>query len=140
VKTRPSIQILLDTSFLLTMLRQHRDPEEEIKEAVPGRVNILIPDIVIFELERLARKASATTRAFAKTSLDFLDKRKFPIIEHKQGPSDVDMALIACALTERLPTGIATVDRALRTSLTSQGVPVIYPKTRRGLVVTKFGF
>jgi len=103
-------------------------------------VKILVLDLVLFELERLARKASAKSHAFASASLDFLEKRKFPVVEHKPGPSDVDAALIACSLTEREPTGIATVDRALRSALASQDVPVIYPRTRRGLVASKFHF
>jgi rRNA-processing protein FCF1 len=140
VKTRPAVQILLDTSFLLTMLKQHRDPVEEIRAEVPGNVRVLILDLVISELERLARRAPAKTQAFARASLDFLDKRKIPVIEHKPGPSDVDAALIACSLTEREPTGIATVDRALRSALASQDIPVIYPRTRRGLVAGKFHF
>jgi rRNA-processing protein FCF1 len=139
-KTRPSVQILLDTSFLVTMLKLHRDPEEEIRTAVPGNVKILVLDIVIFELERLARKASAKTHAFASASLDFLERRKLSVIEHKPGPADVDAALIASALTERTPTGIATVDRAIRSALASQDVPVIYPKARRGLVAERFHF
>ena len=140
MKTRSSVQILLDTSFLLTMLKQHRDPEEEIRTAVPGNVKIVFLDIVVFELERLARKASASTHAFASASLDFLEKRRIPVIEHKAGPTDVDAALIACALTEKTPTGIATVDRALRSALASQDVPVIYPRTRRGLVAERLHF
>jgi len=140
VKTRPSVQILLDTSFLLTMLKQHRDPEEEIRAGLSGNVKILVHDFVVFELERLARKASANTHAFASASLDFLQKRNVSVLEHKPGPSDVDAALIACALTEKTPTGIATVDRALRSALTSLYVPVIYPKARRGLVAERFHF
>ena len=139
-KSRHSIQILLDTSFLLTMLDQHRDPVEELRAEVHGDLKILVLDLVIFELERLARKASSKTHAFARASLDFLEKRRIPVIEHKPGPSDVDAALIACALTEQESTGIATVDRALRSALASQDVPVIYPKNRRGLVTSKFHF
>jgi rRNA-processing protein FCF1 len=140
VKTRPAVQILLDTSFLLTMLKQHRDPVEEIRAEVPGNVRVLILDLVIFELERLARKAPVKTQAYARESLDFIGNRIIPVIEHKPGPSDVDAALIACSLTEREPTGIATVDRALRSALASQDVPVIYPRTRRGLIAGKFHF
>ena len=128
-------------------IKDHRDmlyeiwlTEEEIKAEVPGDVRILILDLVILELERLARKASAKTQAFARASLDFLNKRKFSVVEHKPGPSDVDAALIACALTETKPTGIATVDRGIRTALGKQGVPVIYPRIRRGLVASKFRF
>src|SRR5438093_1597145 len=90
--------------------------------------------------EGLARKASAKTHAFASASLDFLGKRKLAVIEHKPGPTDVDAALIACALTEKTPTGVATVDRALRSALASQDVPVIYPRTQRGLVAERFHF
>lgn len=140
MKKRSRIQILLDTSFLLTMLGQHRDPVEELRAEVQGDLKILVLDLVIFELERLARRASSKTHAFASASLDFLEKRKISIIEHKPGPSDVDAALIACSLTEREHTGIATVDRALRSALGSQDVPVIYPRARRGLVASRFHF
>src|SRR5438552_4608709 len=104
VKTRPSVQILLDTSFLLTMLKQHRNPEEEIRTAVPGNVKILVLDIVVFELERLARKASSSTHAFASASLDFLAKRRILVLERKAGHTVVVAALISCALTEKTPT------------------------------------
>src|SRR5437667_10377677 len=132
VKTRPSVQILLDKRFLLTMLKQQRDPEEEIRTAVPGNVKILVVDIVVFELERLARKASASTHAFASASLDFLAKGTIPVIEHKAGPTDVDAALIACLWTEKTQTGQATVDRGRRSALPSLDGTVIYTIHGRG--------
>lgn len=113
---------------------------EEIRTAVTGNVKILVLDLVKFELERLARKASSKTHALASYSLEFLEKRKLPGIEHKPGPTDVDAALIASALTEKILTGIATVDRELRSALASQDVPVIHPKARRGLVAERFHF
>ena len=122
------------------MLKLHRDPVEEIRTAVTGNVKILVLDLVKFELERLARKASSKTHALASSSLEFLEKRKLLGIEHKPGPTDVDTALIASALTEKTLTGIATVDRELRSALASQDVPVIYPKARRGLVAERFHF
>ncbi|HVH14812.1 MAG TPA: PIN domain-containing protein [Candidatus Angelobacter sp.] len=140
MEDRPSVQILLDTSFLLTMLKQHRDPEEEIKKEVAGKVRILTLDLVVFELEKLSRRASPKTQAFAEASLELLKKRKIPVLDHKPGPTDVDAALIACALTEKKNTGIATVDRELRTALAAQGAPIIYPKARRGLVARGFQF
>ena len=122
------------------MLKLHRDPVEEIRTAVIGKVRILVLDLVKFELERLARKSSSRTHALASSSLEFLEKRKLLGIEHKPGPTDVDAALIASALTEKTLTGIATVDRELRSALASQDVPVIYPKARRGLVAERFHF
>ena len=140
MEDRTFVQVLLDTSFLLTMLKQRRDPIEEVRTEVRGNVKILIPDIVVFELQRLARRASVKTQGFARASLDFLSKRRLPVIEHKPGPTDVDAALIAWALTEKLPMGIATVDRAIRSALASLDVPVIYPRARSGLVVERLHF
>src|SRR5260370_40206865 len=119
------------------MLKQHRDPEEEIMTAVPGNVKILVLDLVIFELERLARKASAKTHAFASTSLDFLGKRQLAVVEHKPGPTDVDAALIAWALSDKTPTGIAPADRAIRPALASLDIPVIYPTARSVFVIKR---
>ena len=113
---------------------------EEIRTAVPGNVTILILDLIKFELERLARKASSKTHALASSSLEFLKKRELPVMEHKTGPTDVDAALIASALSETTLTGIATVDRELRSALASQDVPLIYPKARQGLVAERFHF
>ena len=122
------------------MLKLHLDPVQEIRTAVPGNVKILVHDLVKFELERLARKDSSKTHALANSSLEFLEKRKLPDIEHKPGPTEVDAALMACALTEKTLTGIATVDRELRSALARQDIPIIYPRARRGLVAERFHF
>src|SRR5437660_1770656 len=84
--------------------------------------------------------AYPSIHGFASARLGFLEKRRIPVIEHKAGPTNINGTLIACALTEKTPTSIATVDRALRSALASQDVPVIYPRTRRGLVAERFHF
>ena len=132
--SRQSIQVLLDTSFILTLVKRHRDPWAEIRTLIRGRVRILVMELVQFELERLSRKSSGETRLWAKTSLELLAKRRPEIVEHKTGPSDVDSSLIAHALTERTLTAIATVDREMRTVLAAQDVPVISPRSRHGLM------
>ncbi len=128
------LQILLDTSFLLTMLKQHRDLEEEIRSSIPGPIKISTLDTVVYELERLARTRSSRQGALAKAGLELIKKRKYPTLESKPGPSDVDTTLIAFALIENEPTAIATVDRELREALTAQRIPTIYPRARSGLV------
>ncbi len=107
---------------------------------MPGNLKILVLDLVKFELEHLARKATSKTHAFASSSLNYLEKRKLSVVQYAPGPTDVDAALIACALTEKTPTGIATVDRAIRSALESLNVPVVYVRARRGLVAERFHF
>jgi rRNA-processing protein FCF1 len=138
--TEPQLQILVDTSFLLTLLRQHRDLDEEIRTAVSGKVRIAVLDLVVLELERLARRGSASARNWAEVSLAYLRAKKYPVVEHKTGPSDVDASLVVYALAERAPTGIATVDGELRFALESLSIPAIWPRTRHGLVAERFHF
>ena len=95
-------------------------------------------DLVIWELERLARTTTSASATWAKASLAFLSKRNYAIAEHKPGPSDVDASLIAFALTEKIPTAIATIDRELKSALDSLGIPSLLPRTSHGIVAEGF--
>jgi rRNA-processing protein FCF1 len=116
------------------LLKQRRDLETEIRTAVPGSIRIMVPDLVLLELERLARKGSSNLRTWANAAIDFLSKRNFPVFEHRPGPTDVDASLVVFALAERMPTAIATIDTELREALKSFGIPTIRPKARYGVI------
>lgn len=126
-------QIVLDTNFIISMLRQHRDLEEEIKTAIPGGTRTVVLDLVVLELERLAR-GSGNVRTWANAALAYLAKGNFSIVEHRPGPTDVDASLVQFALSEKTPTAIATIDRQLRVALDSFDIPAISPRARFGLI------
>lgn len=128
-------KVLLDSSFLLTLLKQHRDPEAEIRAGVHSALEIVVLDLVLLEIERLVRKGTFTTRKWASTVLALLEAHRYHIEEHGQGPSDVDATIIAFALSTREPVWVATVDSALRNALRAVGVPVIMPRKNHGLLV-----
>jgi len=134
----PYSQILLDSNFVIALVRKHRDLEDEIRAEIRSKIAIVLLDLVIWELERLARATSSATATWAKAGLAFLSTRNYPIAEHKPGPSDVDASLIAFALTEKIPTGIATIDRELKRALDALGIPSILPRTSHGLVADGF--
>jgi len=131
-------QILLDSNFIIALLRKHRDLEDEIKAEIRGKIAIVVLDLVIWELERLARTRTSAVATWAKASLAFLSRRNYSIAEHKPGPSDVDASLIVFALTEKIPTAIATIDRELKGALDALGIPSILPRTSHGLVAEGF--
>jgi rRNA-processing protein FCF1 len=116
------------------MLRQRRDIEAEIRIAVHSPMRIFVLDLVILELERLARTGSANVRTWANAALDFIGMRHYPVIEHRPGPTDVDVSLVQLALAQKNPTAIATIDRELRKTLESFNIPTIWPKARYGLI------
>jgi rRNA-processing protein FCF1 len=103
---------------------------------VPGPVKIVVLDLVLLELERLARKGSAGVRTWANVAIDFLGKRNYPIVEHRPGPSDVDVSLAQFALAEKTSTAVATLDGELRNALESFGISTISPKARYGLIAS----
>ena len=135
MRERPHVNILLDSSFVITLVKQRRDLERELIDAIPRKTKIKILDLVLLELEHLARKSSSATQTSAKASLELLAKRGFQVLEHKPGPVDVDASLMAFALSERRPTAIATLDRGLREGSKALGITVISPKRVHGLMV-----
>jgi rRNA-processing protein FCF1 len=131
-------QIVPDTSFVISLLKQRRDFEDEMSGAISGKVRIVMLDLVVLELERLARIGPSAISKWAKANMELLHKRNYPVVEHKPGPSDVDSSLIAFAISEKTPTGIATLDRELITALKILGLPTVRPRARHGLIVEGF--
>jgi len=130
-------QIVLDTNFIMSLLKQRRDIEAEIRIAVPGPLKIVVLDLVLLEIERLARKGSANVRTWANAAIDFVGKRDYPIVEHRPGPTDVDVSLVQFAVSEKNPTAIATIDGELRKALESLNIPTIWPRARYGLIAER---
>ena len=115
------------------MLKQHRDLEAEIKTDIPGPTRTVVHDLVLLELERLAR-GSGNVRTWANAALAYLAKGNSSIVENRPGPTDVDASLVQFALSEKTPTAIATIDRQLRAVLDSFDIPSISPRARYGLI------
>jgi rRNA-processing protein FCF1 len=132
---RPYVTLLLDSNFVMSLVKQRRDFERELVDAVPQKIKIKILDLVTLELERLARKRSSARRTWAKASLDLLARRGYETLEHKPGPVDIDASLIVAALSERTSSAVATIDRELRESLKSLGIPALLPRKGHGVLV-----
>jgi rRNA-processing protein FCF1 len=136
---RPShpLTVLLDTSFLITMLEQRRDIDEELRDLIKGPVRVATLDMVERELQRLGRTRSSKTGGLASAALELLKSRKYSILTSGIETSDTDAAILSFSLAKGEPLAVATVDRKLRVSLANFGLPVIYPMRRRGLLISK---
>lgn len=129
--------VLLDTSFLLTMLRERMEFDEEIRTTVPGPLQIATVDLVQFELGRLARRVSSRTGGLAKLAVEQLERKHVLVIDSRFVAKDTDTAILTAALSQKGPVAVATLDRRLRETLTRDGVSTIYPRGRRGLILSK---
>jgi rRNA-processing protein FCF1 len=123
------MDVLCDTSFLMvivsTPIRQLDRVESQI-----GRLNLLVPSIVIDELKRLQQKAGPKRSMIAKTAIDISHVR-FKVIETVKS-RHVDDAIVEYAL--RHQCAAATIDTALRKRLIKNNVLVITISNNRLII------
>jgi rRNA-processing protein FCF1 len=136
VKTDHPLTVLLDSSFLLLMLEQKRDIDEELRDLISGPVRVATLDMVERELQRLGRTRSSKIGGLANAAQQLLKSRKYSILTSRIETSDTDAAILSFSLAESRPLAVATVDRKLRVSLARLGLPAIYPMSRRGLMIS----
>ena len=137
VKTHQPLIVLLDTSFLIAMLEQRRDIDEELRDLIQGPVLVATLDLIERELQHLGRTRSSKTGGIASAALELLRSRKYSIFTSGIETSDTDAAILSFSLAKNEPLAVATVDRKLRAALAGLGLPVIYPMRRRGLLMSK---
>ena len=137
MKTSQPLTVLLDTSFLLMMLEQRRDIDEELRDLIKGPARIATMDMVERELQRLGRTRSSKIGALAKAALELLKGRGYSIYDSGIDTSDTDAAILSFSLDRSEPVAVATVDRKLRASLSRLGLQVIHPMRYRGLLMSK---
>ena len=137
MKTSRSLTVLLDTSFILMMLEQRRDIDDELRDLIKGPVRVVILDMVERELQHLGRTRSSKIGSLANAALQLLKSRKYSTLTSGIDTSDTDAAILSFSLAKNEPLAVATVDRKLRAALAKLGLPVIYPMRRRGLLMSK---
>jgi len=127
--------VLLDTSFVLTCLRQRLDYEPALQELLHTRVSVAIIDGVMLELQRLARVGKWNTSSLARIALDIVARGAIELVDTPLGVPDTDTSLLTFALGTRRETAIATVDSDLRRLLGLNGLTVISPRSHSKLTV-----
>jgi rRNA-processing protein FCF1 len=137
VKVSHPLIVLVDTSFLLAMLEQRRDIDDELRDLVNGPIRVATLDVVERELQRLGRTRASKLGALANAGLELFKARKYAIFESGMETSDVDAAILSFALARNEPVAVATVDRKLRAALSRLGIRPIYPMRRRGLLMSR---
>ena len=137
MKTGHPLTVILDTSFLLAVLEQRRDIDEELRDLISGPLRIATLDMVERELQRIGRTRSSKTGAFANAALELLKVRKYSIFPAGIETSDTDAAILSFSITRNDLLAVATVDRKLRAALSRLGIATIYPKRHQGLLMSK---
>ena len=114
------MDVLCDTSFLMVIVSKPIKQVGKI-EAQFGRLDFLVPDIVIEELERVMRKAGPKRSTLAKTALEVAKVKNFKIVPVAKA-EHVDDSIIEYAMESKC--AVATIDTALRRRLITNEVLV----------------
>ncbi len=114
------MQVLCDTSFLMVLVSKPIKQVPKIETEL-GRLDFLVPDIVIGELERLAERAGPKRSTLARTALD-LTKAKFRQVKVGRA-THVDDAIVEYAMRNKC--AVATIDTNLRRRLISNEILVL---------------
>src|ERR671931_1717369 len=100
------MDVICDTSFLMVLVSTPIRQMAKI-EAHFGKLNFLIPDIVISELIRLQKEAGPNRSRIAKTAIE-ISFSKFKIIKLGRSSRYVDEAIIEYAIRNKCAA--ATID------------------------------
>ena len=117
------MELLLDSSFLIFAVSTPSQRMEEIQESL-GRVELVVLDAVLNELQSLSQNSSPKLAKYAKSALNFAAGLKK--ISFDEG-ENVDDKIINCAVSRN--ASVATLDSGLRQRLKVVGVVVVF---RRG--------
>jgi len=112
------VDVICDTSFLI-VLASKPIKRLDVLENNLGRIDFVIPTIVIDELKNLASTATAKRANAAKLALELA--KRFKIIELQGGSADE--VIVDYASKHRCY--IATIDNALKYKLKNNGIDVI---------------
>ncbi|NOZ82492.1 MAG: PIN domain-containing protein [Euryarchaeota archaeon] len=121
------MRAVLDTSFLLMHLQERVDVFTELKLML-GEVELVVPEQVLEELERLAERGGRMGR-FARSALE-VARRRCRVVRVRAGSAD--------EAVERLAgrgTIICTNDKVLKERVRKRGSPVVFMRARSKLVL-----
>ena len=114
------MQVLCDTSFLMVLVSKLIKQVPKI-ESEFGRLDFLVPDIVIGELEKLEQKSGPKRSTLAKTAIE-LTRAKFRQVKVRKA-AHVDDSIVEYALRNKC--AVATIDTNLRRRLIASEVLVL---------------
>lgn len=132
MSTRKPIQILMDTNFLMVPIRFGVNYQAEIERIIEAAFILVTTPAVVEELKQL--RTSVKVGELKEIEFALALAEKITVIDESLAPEEkVDDQLIRIA--KRGSCVVATTDSELRRRLRSAGLPVIFLRQARYLVI-----
>ncbi|MCD7781114.1 MAG: PIN domain-containing protein [Methanosphaera sp.] len=124
-------KIIVDTNFLMMMIQLNIDVIEELKIIAPSNYDLVVPSIVLDEIDSLKRKAKGKDKIAANVARKIATQKPF-INTHIDKTDHVDNLLLDYCSSNDV---ICTNDKTLRKRARKRGITVIYLRQHRFLEV-----
>jgi rRNA-processing protein FCF1 len=122
-------KVIVDTNFLIDIVRFKLDLDS-VKELLPGKCKVLIPEAVERELKSMDSKE-------AKAAVKLSKRWGLSTIEDPIGARGADNTIVAIAesMRDKEDVLVATNDAKLRKRLKTLGIKTIYLRARKHLEI-----
>lgn len=119
-----AVSVVVDTSAILCCVADSRDVIEALEEAVCSEVEILVPESVMKELERLSKRWGRKGK-LARTALGVLtrhiDEGPLKLVKGREGGTDTVVLELSLASNSY----VATADTRMAVKARALGVPTL---------------
>lgn len=120
--------VILDSNALMMQFQFHVDIEREVQRILNFAHEIVVPTIVVGELERIAKEGNMKEQGEARMAIELA--KTFKVTE---SPGDGDTGILR--LAEKLNAVVVTNDKVLRARLRAKDIPNIYMRSRAFLTI-----
>lgn len=120
--------VILDSNALMMQFQFHVDIEKEVRRILNFNFEVVVPRIVVNELERLAKEGNNKEAAEARMAAELA--KTFRV---EESPGDGDTGILRMA--EKLNAIVVTNDKVLRARLRAKDIPNIYMRSRAFLTL-----
>lgn len=120
--------VILDSNALMMQFQFHVDIEKEVRRILTFNFEVVVPRIVVEELDRLAKQGAQKEAAEARMARQLAETFRIEV-----SPGDGDTGILR--LAERLNAIVVTNDKVLRARLRAKDIPNIYMRSRAFLTI-----
>ncbi|MEM2212111.1 MAG: hypothetical protein QXQ28_03540 [Candidatus Nezhaarchaeales archaeon] len=124
--------VIFDTNVLILPLSRSLNVFEGVREAIGTNYKPVVLSVILDELKLMASTGSLTQRRRAKFALELARKCDVVEVERRMGEA-VDDVILRVAASNRW--AVATNDRELRKKLREKGIPVLFLRAGKRLVL-----
>ncbi len=126
-RSQPRV-VILDSNALMMQFQFHVDIEKEVRRILTFAHDIVVPSIVVKELEKIAATGSFKESAEARMAAELA--KTFRVVD---SPGDGDTGILR--LAEKLNAVVVTNDKVLRARLRAKDIANIYMRSRAFLTL-----